>query len=108
MSSGVKTHRMFCTYWTACYEQHDGNFSKVICEDACIRDSANVYVRFFLKPQGKFHDENMQNNSFNYIDILTARLISRHQRPLSRFLLAFTIKQYFYKQYFLLVNKYLL
>ena len=44
--------------------------SEVISEDACIRNSANVYVRFFHKPQGKFHDENMQNNSFNYIDIL--------------------------------------
>ena len=78
VSSCVKTHRMFCTYRTVCYKQHDGNFSEVICEDACIRDSANVYVRFFLKPQGKFHDENMQNNYFNYTDILTARLISRH------------------------------
>ena len=65
-------------------------FAEVICQNVCIRDSSNVYVRFFLKPQGKFHDENMQNNYFYYI--LTARLISRHQQPLSRFLLAFTIK----------------
>ena len=100
MSSGVKTHRMFCTYGIGSYTQHDGNVSEVICEDACIRDSANLYVRFFLKPQGKFHDENMQNISFNYIDVLTARLISQNQQPLLRFLLAFTIKQYFYKQYF--------
>ena len=75
VSSGVKTHRMFCTYRTVCYKQHHGNFSEVICEAACVRDSANVYVRFFLKSQGKFLDENMQNNYFN---ILTARLISRH------------------------------
>ena len=95
---------MFYTYGTLCFKQHYGNFSELMCEDACIRDSANVYVRFFLKPQGKFHDENMQSN----IDILTARLILRHQQPLSRFLLAFVIKQYFYKQYCLLVNKYLL
>ena len=64
---------MFCIYGTVCYKQNDDNFLEVICEDACISDSANVYVRSFLKPQGKFHDENMQNNSFNYIDILTAR-----------------------------------
>ena len=75
----------FCTYGIGSYKQHDGNVSEVICEDACIRDSANLYVRFFLKPQGKFQDENMQNISFNYIDILTTRLISRYQLPLLRF-----------------------
>ena len=75
VSSGVKTHHMFCIYRSVCYKQHDGNFSEVMCEDACVRDSANLYVRFFLKPQGKFLDENTQNNYFN---ILTARLISRH------------------------------
>ena len=69
MSSDVKTHRMFCTSGTVCYKQHDGNFSEVIFEDACIRDSVNVFVRFFLKPQGKFHDENMQNNYSNSFHI---------------------------------------
>ena len=85
MSSSVKSYPMFCTYGSVCYKQHDGNFSEVICEDTCFRDSTNVYVRFFLKPQGKFHDENMQNDSVKNIDILTTRLIARHYQPLSRF-----------------------
>ena len=42
---------MFCTNGTVCYKQHEGNFSEVMYEDACIRDSTNVYVhvRCFLK-----------------------------------------------------------
>ena len=67
VSSGVKTHRMFCTYRTVCYKQHDGNFSEVICEDACVRDSANVYVRFFLKPQGNFLDETCRAIILTYL-----------------------------------------
>ena len=97
---------MFCTKGTVCYKQHEGNFSEVIYEDACIRDSTNVYVSCF--PKVNFMTKTCRTILFNCIDIHTARLISRHQQPLSSFLLAFTITQYFYKQYFLLVSKYLL
>ena len=44
-----KTHRMFCAYGNVCYKQHDGIFSG---------GTHLRYVRFFTKPQGKFHDEN--------------------------------------------------